>query len=158
MAIKFTRPCHLCISRLIRAHLSTLNVSERRLTMVAVLVLLMPLASGSSGAQQVPEEFSIESVAGSLDRDVVGFTFLPDGRILLIQKESGTVKLIIDGVVGPEPALAVDRLVPSSERGLLGIAVDPDFPDSNYIYLFHSRNDSTNRVTRFAAHGNHYRR
>src|SRR5437016_4884038 len=50
--------------------------------------------------------------------------FLPDGRIVLVEK-FGTVKIRgTDGVVSVAYQFCVDS---SSEKGLLGVAVDPNF-------------------------------
>lgn len=114
---------------------------------------LRPQGQDWSVAPTVPDGFSVTTIADSLGLDLVGFTFLPDGRILLINKQSGRVRVLAGGLVGSEPVFTVPRLAPTAERGLLGIAVDPDYPDSNYVYLFYTRDDSTNRVTRFAVQG-----
>ena len=56
-------------------------------------------------------------------------------------------------MIKTDPLLVVDSLVISSEQGLLGVAVDPDFPDSNYVYLFHTMENQTNQVSRFEIGG-----
>ncbi len=121
--------------------------------LVVAALLVFSLACLDAGAQTVPGGFSISTVVDGVGTDVVGFTFLPDGRILLIRKEAGTVSVVVDGALGNQPLMTVSRLKRDSERGLLGIAVDPDFPDSNYVYLYYTRDDTTNRVERFSATG-----
>ncbi|MFQ5709673.1 MAG: PQQ-dependent sugar dehydrogenase [bacterium] len=104
-------------------------------------------------AQTVPEGFAVVDVNTALDNDADGFALLPDGRILLVHQFSGQVKLLVNGVLKSTPLLTVPNLKTSSEKGLLGIAVDPDFPDQPFIYLFHSHSSNTNRVSRFTVSG-----
>ncbi|MFQ5636776.1 MAG: PQQ-dependent sugar dehydrogenase [bacterium] len=105
-------------------------------------------------SQTVPDGFSVIEINDSLAGDAIGFALLPDEqRILIINYQSGHVKLITNGILTSQPLLTVPDLIFSSEQGLLGIALDPDFPDSNHVYLFHTRKDSTNNVSRFTLMG-----
>ncbi|HXJ80050.1 MAG TPA: PQQ-dependent sugar dehydrogenase [Candidatus Methylomirabilis sp.] len=67
----------------------------------------------------------------------VGMAFLPDGRLVVIQ-QSGQVRLVVNGALVSTVLLNMPEVVFSGERGLLGIAVDPNFPTRPYIYLFYS--------------------
>jgi glucose/arabinose dehydrogenase len=54
--------------------------------------------------------------------------------MFVIEKSTGQVKLVVDGVV---TATVLDLAVNfASERGLLGIALDPDFRRKPYVYLY----------------------
>jgi len=83
--------------------------------------------------------------------------FAPDGRLFVAQ-QTGQLRVIKNGALLPTPfvSLTVDAQV---ERGLLGIAFDPDFgtgPGQNqYIYLYYTATTPTvhNRVSRFTANG-----
>ena len=72
--------------------------------------------------------------------------FLPDGQALVSERDTGLVKRIDEAgeveVVGEIPAAE-----PSSEGGLLGLAVHPDYPRQPYIYAYYST-DTDNRVVR----------
>ncbi|MEQ1853255.1 MAG: PQQ-dependent sugar dehydrogenase, partial [Chthoniobacteraceae bacterium] len=86
--------------------------------------------------------------------------FLPDGRMLVIQKK-GVVR-IVDVLVSPiQSAIYMnlvdlahpDGLDSDQERGLLDIAIDPNFSTSPYIYLFYTPATGPNgpraRIARF---------
>lgn len=120
-----------------------------RLLVLSLLLFLTKFAAG----QTAPPGFSVDVVTDALNQGVVGFDRLPDGRFLVVHHQTGHVELVVDTTVVAPPVLVVDSLVVSSEQGLLGIAVDPDFPDSNYVYLFHSMEDSTNQVARYTVEG-----
>ena len=60
--------------------------------------------------------------------------FLGDGDFLVLEKASGKVKHVIKGSVVSTP---LDLPVNSaSERGLLGIALQPDFANTHGVYLY----------------------
>ena len=78
--------------------------------------------------------------------------FLPDGGIIFTER-SGGVYLIDRFGNFHKDGLAKISVKQTSESGLHGVAVHPDFDISNYIYLYYtyssSSNDSLNRVSRF---------
>ncbi len=61
--------------------------------------------------------------------------FLGDDDLLVLEKNTGLVQRVVDGMVQDTPALdlAVNNF---SERGLLGIALHPDFPANPGVYLY----------------------
>jgi glucose/arabinose dehydrogenase len=69
--------------------------------------------------------------------------FIGLGDILVLQKADGRVRRVINGVLQPGQMLdlAVDS---SSERGLLGIAVHPNFPASPFVYLYYTESSNGN--------------
>ncbi|MRR32683.1 hypothetical protein EG834_20665, partial [bacterium] len=95
----------------------------------------------------------------------IGIVFLGQGDALVLEKASGQVKRVINGVVSPTPVL--DLAVNSnSERGLLSMALHPNFPATPQVFVFWTESstgaDSTvvlevpllgNRVDRFVWNG-----
>lgn len=82
------------------------------------------------------------------------FDMLPDGRILLIERRGG-IKLY-------DPATDKIRLVAEmdvfqqNEEGLIGLAIDPDWEDNHWIYLYYSpagKNNTTIHLARFQFDG-----
>jgi len=122
-------------------------------------LLLWLLLAGLLGAQNLPAGFTDTLVAGVASP--TGLAFTPDGR-LLVTTQGGSLRVIRAGVLLGTPALQLaSRVCSNSERGLLGVAVDPEFAANQYIYLYHtyrrpsgdcsSRTPSVpvNRVSRF---------
>ena len=67
-------------------------------------------------------------------------TFLGPGDFLVLEKASGKVQHVLNGVV---VGTALDLPVNSaSERGLLGIALDPDFIHNHFVYLYWTQSSS----------------
>jgi glucose/arabinose dehydrogenase len=75
-----------------------------------------------------------------------GVDFLPDGSALVAQRDSAEVAHVAaDGTV--TGAGRVEGVVPGGEGGLLGLAVDPEFPDEPYVYAYYTA-ESDNRISR----------
>jgi glucose/arabinose dehydrogenase len=68
-----------------------------------------------------------------------GFSFLPDGRILVTER-AGTVRVIRDGVLDPEPVLGVpDVFTGVRLAGLMDIALHPEYGENQLVYLTYSK-------------------
>jgi glucose/arabinose dehydrogenase len=77
-------------------------------------------------------------------------TFVPDGRLFVCETD-GTVRVILpSGTVVPRPFLRV-QVDNSGERGLLGLAFDPDFANNRYVYIYYTVASAPvhGRVSRF---------
>ena len=119
-----------------------------------------PYCAHSAGAQSLPPNFIEDIVASNLDFPIA-FTALPDGRLLIAQKD-GVVRLVKNGVLQPVPFIDLSAKVNDYwDRGLLGIAADPSFATNSFVYLYyvfeHNASDysgpKTARLTRVTAVG-----
>ena len=64
----------------------------------------------------------------------IGIVFLAENDFLVLEKASGLVKRVINGAIQATPVL--DLAVNSaSERGLLAMALDPNFPATPHVYI-----------------------
>src|SRR4051794_14981031 len=68
-------------------------------------------------------------------------TFAPDGRMFFVEVFAGRVRVVENGVLKPEP-VATFRVQQGSESGLLGLALDPDFTATHFIYAYYSEPDA----------------
>jgi glucose/arabinose dehydrogenase len=77
----------------------------------------------------------------------------PDGRIFICL-QGGQLRVVKDGTLLPAPFLTV-TVSSTGERGLLGVAFDPDFATNQYVYVYYTATTPTihNRVSRFTASG-----
>ena len=77
----------------------------------------------------------------------------PDGR-LFIAEQGGALRVVESGVLLGTPfvSLPVDA---SNERGLLGVALHPDFANNGFVYVYYTATQPTihNRISRFTAAG-----
>jgi glucose/arabinose dehydrogenase len=77
----------------------------------------------------------------------------PDGRIFVCQ-QGGALRVIKNGVLLATPFLTV-TVDSSGERGLLGVAFDPNFVSNQLVYIYYTATTPTihNRISRFTASG-----
>ncbi|MEP7165820.1 MAG: PQQ-dependent sugar dehydrogenase [Ferruginibacter sp.] len=112
-----------------------------------ILVLIYP-----AKAQNLPPGFSQVQVAGGITNPTT-MAIAPDGRIFVAQQE-GQLRVIENGTLLAQPFVSL-TVNSSGERGLLGIAFDPQFATNNYIYLYYTLSSAANnRISRFTANGN----
>ena len=91
--------------------------------------------AGSSGPTILVPNLGVRPAATGLITPI-GLAFLPDDRWLVLEKNTGKVLVVSEGAVqGTAIDLAVNN---TSERGLLGIALHPNFTSNGYVYLFWS--------------------
>jgi glucose/arabinose dehydrogenase len=76
---------------------------------------------------------AVRTVAAGLNQPTT-MAFLGQNDFLVLEKASGQVKRVVNGAVqGTVLNLAVNS---GSERGLLGIALHPNFPATPHVYLY----------------------
>ena len=78
-----------------------------------------------------------------------GITPLPDGRLLITQKE-GTMRINTTAGTLSEPITGIPAVNAAGQGGLLGLVVDPSFQDNRMIYWTFSENGSEGNVTAVA--------
>jgi len=79
--------------------------------------------------------------------------FAPDGRLFVAQ-QGGQLRVIKNGGLLSTPFVSL-TVSSSGERGLLGVAFDPDFLNNQFVYLFYTATTPSihNRISRFKANG-----
>lgn len=91
-----------------------------------------------------PAGFSLTSVAEGLYLPV-NAEFASDGRIFVIEK-GGAVKIVKDGQVLARPFYTVPNVNDYVDRGLSGIALDPQFATNGYVYLLYTYDNNPSNV------------
>jgi glucose/arabinose dehydrogenase len=107
----------------------------RRALLLASAVLAV-LAAPASAAPTLPAGFQ-DSFVASVERPT-GLAFTPDGR-LLIATAAGQVYVHDDGALQSPAALDISaRVCSDSERGMMAVAVDPQFGSNGYVYVYYT--------------------
>jgi glucose/arabinose dehydrogenase len=111
--------------------------------LAASLAVVLPaiLRPAPAGARTtLPPGFASDTVASGFNLPTT-MAFLPDGRLLVAEK-SGRVEMVKDGVVQPTPfADLSDHVNNYWDRGLVGMAVDPQFSTNGNVYFFYPYED-----------------
>ena len=99
-------------------------------------------------ARELPYE--IEVIAENLN--VPWAIALSDEGTIYVTERTGSIRMITDGRLHPEPLFQFNEpFISQGEGGLMGIALDPNFLENRYIYVMHSYvegNQIYNRVVR----------
>jgi glucose/arabinose dehydrogenase/regulation of enolase protein 1 (concanavalin A-like superfamily) len=103
-----------------------------------VLGLALGLAAGVEGTDFHQPGFS-ETIVFSGLTNPTAVRFLPDGRVLVAEK-SGLIKLFPNLTTNTYTVVADLRTEVHNfwDRGLLGLAIDPNFATNNFIYVLYS--------------------
>lgn len=103
-------------------------------------------------ATTLPPGFTDTQVAGGLSSPTA-MAFAPDGRVFVCE-EGGSVRVIKDNVLLATPFATVTTDA-AHERGLLGIAFDPNFATNHFVYVYYTALTPAthNRVSRLTANG-----
>ncbi len=130
-----------------------ISKSVRRLCIAAVALFATLCFAYTADAATLPTNFTETLIASGLSNPTA-MAFAPDGRIFVCQ-QGGQLRVISNGSLLPVPfvSLTVDA---NGERGLLGVAFDPNFANNNFVYVYYTATTPAihNRVSRFTANGN----
>jgi|GEM_PF-5836590 len=97
-----------------------------------IIRFFLLLSACSAFSQTLPPGF-VDRPVGAVPLPTA-IAFFNDGRAL-VTSQSGTVRLLRDGAFVPTPVLTLTAICSNSERGLLGVAIDPD---QERVYLFYT--------------------
>jgi glucose/arabinose dehydrogenase len=114
-----------------------------------IFPLALLLAVGAHAATFADAKFTEKSIATNLDGTAMEIA--PDGRIFVCSK-SGALRVVKNDQLLTKPFVKL-QVSTASEQGLLGIAFHPAFPESNWVYVYHTLPSKANRVSRFKADG-----
>lgn len=122
------------------------------LALAPAMVLAASLWAPARAQQtELPAGFQDEVVADSLDQPLA-IRFLPDGRIILIERVTARVRVVVNGEAATACTVpGVDGDTP--EEGLLGLEIDPGWPDRPYVYLQFTAVAGPVVIARFTAAG-----
>ena len=119
-----------------------------------LLGVICCLASvGAIGAATLPTGFTESQFGMNLNGTPTAMAFAPDGR-LFVCLQTGQLRVIKNGTLLATPFVSLS-VNSSGERGLLGVAFDPNFASNNFVYLYYTVPTAPihNRISRFTANG-----
>jgi glucose/arabinose dehydrogenase len=118
-----------------------------------LIVLAVVLQSAPLEGATLPAGFVETQYGSNFNGTPTAMAFAPDGR-LFVCLQTGQLRVIKNGALLATPflSLSVDS---AGERGLLGVAFDPNFSSNQFVYLYYTTSTSPihNRISRFTANG-----
>lgn len=104
-----------------------------------------------SHAATLPAGFSETTISGLTNPTAMAVA--PDGRIFICQ-QGGALRVVKNNALLATPFITIS-VNSTGERGLLGVAFDPDFLSNQYVYVYYTTSASPihNRVSRLTANG-----
>ena len=94
--------------------------------------------------------FRVETVVSNLEIPW-SLAFAPDGR-LFVTERPGRVRIVDLSTFTSELALTLSGVYAQGEAGLLGLALDPNFAENKFVYLYYSAQSgggAVNRIERY---------
>jgi putative heme-binding domain-containing protein len=106
----------------------------------------------STGPITVPEDFTWTRVTGGIT-GATAMAVAPDGRIFICE-QTGAVRIVNGGRLLAAPFLTM-RVDSTWERGVIGVAIDPEFERNQFVYVNHILREPYphHRLSRFTARG-----
>lgn len=102
--------------------------------LVALFASAPVIVNAQNGPSLVDPNLRVRTVVENLDQPT-SMAFIGANDFLVLEKATGKVQRVVNGIVAATPPL--DLAVNSaSERGLLGIALHPNFPANPGVYLY----------------------
>lgn len=120
---------------------------------LGICVFLFGCVSFQPDAPNTPpvqDTISLETVAQNLDIPW-SLAFLPDGRLIFTER-AGKIKILDQGVIHE-----VEGVAHLGESGLQGLAIDPDYSNNSFVYVYYTYSHGTglsNKVSRFELKNN----
>jgi glucose/arabinose dehydrogenase len=104
------------------------------ITLAGLLAAVLVLSTPSAEAATLPEGFADETVWSGLTNPL-NLEFAPDGTVFVAEK-GGEIK-VFDSIADTSPSAFGTGLATAVhdfwDRGLLGLAIDPQFPTRPYV-------------------------
>ncbi|MFT5196548.1 MAG: putative repeat protein (TIGR01451 family) [Cellvibrionaceae bacterium] len=123
--------------------MKVIKIGLTLLTLFIAMWLIRP-ASRTLADPSVNSIVSLRRVVGGFNQPtaVTSTGIALDDRLFVTEK-TGQIRVVSDDVVNAEPFLNLEGLVSlQSERGLLGLAFDPNYATNGYFYINYSDNRS----------------
>ncbi len=119
----------------------------------AVALAIVAVGTGPAPAEQAPEpDIELKLVEGGLSSPVALVDPDDGKRILYIVQQGGRILVRRAGEILANPLLDVsDSIAGGGERGLLGLAFHPSFPEDRRFFVFYTAEDGALSIAEYRA-------
>ncbi|MFP4035284.1 MAG: PQQ-dependent sugar dehydrogenase, partial [Desulfovermiculus sp.] len=112
--------------------------------LLGALSFLLLIATASVSAQNKTLrtdkgiEVQLEELADGLNHPW-GMAFLPDGRLLITERNTGRLYILTTDHTLSKPLEGVPEVWAHGQGGLMDVALHPEYEDNNYVYLSYAK-------------------
>jgi aldose sugar dehydrogenase len=139
------------VNDIVASHCPSFNIPLRAITWLLIPIFVAftltifglittPCHSVAAYPTILDPNLKVETVAKGI-RFPTSMAFLAKDDILVLEKDNGTIKRIINGQVQTEPLIDLD-VANQGERGMLGIATSKNVNGSAYVFLYLTESSS----------------
>ena len=90
--------------------------------------------------------FTVQTVVEGLEFPW-GVAFLPNGNVLITERDSGNLMLVRDGVLVGDPIGGVPEVSERGQGGLLDVELHPNYDENGWIYITYSKRGEVGQNT-----------
>jgi len=98
------------------------------------IVSVAPAGADTTPVTVLDPSLDVTTFVSGLNQPI-GIVFIGSSDAFVLEKASGQVKRVINGVIQPTPVLDL-AVNSSSERGLLSLVLHPNFPATPFVFIF----------------------
>jgi glucose/arabinose dehydrogenase len=119
-------------------------IISKPVVIMGILFLLMGIATASVSGPietmrtQKGTAVRVEELAEGLNHPW-GMAFLPDGRLLVTERNTGRLHILSTGNTLSRPVEGVPNVWAHGQGGLMDVALHPEYAENNYVYLSYAK-------------------
>lgn len=91
-------------------------------------------------------DLKVDNLVGGLNHPW-GMAFLPDGRLLVTERNTGNLFIVDTDQTLSKPLKGVPEVWSRGQGGLMDVALDPNFTENQYIYLSYAKPGKGGKAT-----------
>ena len=116
------------------------------LSFLILIVSATGLARNETSRTKKGTEVKIEKVVEGL-KHPWGMAFLPDGRLLITERNTGKLYFLYAGNRLSVPLKGMPEVFAQGQGGLMDVALDPNFNENSYVYLSYAKPGEDGKAT-----------
>jgi glucose/arabinose dehydrogenase len=135
----YTNPCTQGARNVTLVQVCRRAAVHSRASLVIFWLASALLIGSAAHSATLPSGFAETRIATGI-ASPTALSVAPDGR-LFVSEQGGRLRVIKNGALLATPFLTLN-VDSSGERGLLGVAFDPNFATNNFVYVYPARSGS----------------
>jgi len=125
------------------------NRFSQRIAFLSFVVLFFVLSYQHTYAATITAPTVVPCRADNTECWPAAFSFTPNGRIVYAERYTGQIRIYNQKTDTDKLWASLKNISTDGEQGVLGVALDPAWPESKWVYVYYTRSEPfENRVIR----------